>query len=69
MSKSIPAAESQNFVDTLGPQKPTWTKFFEFEFFLSKKDNIIDMTRGKNEVGLTSSSYCINLTMKLLIKS
>ena len=34
MSKSIPVARSQNFLETLGPRKPTWIKFLEFEFFL-----------------------------------
>lgn len=34
MSKSIPVAKSQNFVEKLGPQKSTWIKFLEFEFFL-----------------------------------
>ena len=50
----ILAGKSQNFVDTLRPQKPMWTKFLEFDFSLSEK------TRS-------SSSY-INLTMKLLVK-
>ena len=37
VSKSIPAAKSQNFVDNSRAQKPTWAKFLEFEFFLSEK--------------------------------
>ena len=33
VSKSIPAAKSQNFADFSGAQKPTWAKFLEFDFF------------------------------------
>ena len=29
VTKSIPAAKSQNFVDISGAQKPTWAKFME----------------------------------------
>ena len=65
MTKSIPAAKSQNSDDTLGPQKPTWTIFLEFEIFLSEKTRL-QLLPGKNQVGLTSSY--INFTMKLLIK-
>ena len=64
--KSIPAAKSQNFVNTLGPQKPRCTNILKFVFSLIWKDKIIDITR-KDHAGLTSPSY-INLTMKLLIK-
>ena len=34
---SIPAANSQNFVDTLGPQKPTWVKLLKFEIISSER--------------------------------
>ena len=50
LSKSIPAAKSQNFVETLGPQKPMLTKFWEFEFLLSEK-KVIDITRKKIKLG------------------
>ena len=47
VSNSILAAKSQKFVDTLGPQKPMWTKFLAFEFFLSEKKNL-QLLPGKN---------------------
>ena len=34
VSKSVPAAKSQNFVEISGAQKPTWAKFLEFDFFI-----------------------------------
>ena len=52
MSKSVPAATSQNFVDTLRPQKPMWVKFLEFKlFFLSEKAKFIDIIRKKIKLG------------------
>ena len=50
MSNSIPAAKFQNFVDTL---------ILEFDFFYLKRQGY-RYYQGKNQVGLTSSSY-INL--------
>ena len=63
MSKSIPVAKSQNFVETLGPRKSTWIKFLEFEFFLleniklwilpGKKPSwahVISMHKSNNEI-------------------
>ena len=41
-----PAAKSQHFVNTLGPQKPTWTNFLESEFFYLKRQSY--MLTGKN---------------------
>ena len=41
MSKSIPAVKSQNFVNILGGQKPTWVNFLEFEFFYLKRQGYI----------------------------
>ena len=41
--------------------KPTWAKFWEFDFFLSEK------TRLYSQLVIKSSS-CINFKMKLLIK-
>ena len=35
-SNSIPAAKSQNFVNISWGQKPTCSKFFEFDFFYLK---------------------------------
>ena len=40
VSKSIPAAKSQNFVDISGAQKPIWAKFLEFEFFYLERQGI-----------------------------
>ena len=68
MSKSTPAAKSQNFVDNSRAQKPTWAKFSEFEFYLSEKTRSYRYCQSKNQFVVTSSSY-INLTMKLWIKS
>ena len=48
VSKFIPAAKSQNFVDISGAQKPTWSKFLEFEFFHLKRPGYIDITRTKS---------------------
>ena len=67
LSKSIPAAKSQNFVDISGAQKPIWAEFLEFDFFYLKRQGYIDITRAKINFGVTSSSHT-NLTMKLLIK-
>ena len=63
VSKSIPAAKSQNFVGISGAQNPTWAK----NFFL-EKTRLCKYHKNKNQFEVTSSSY-INLTMKLLIKS
>ena len=68
VSKSITAAKSQNFVNISGAQKHTWEKLLEFEFFLSKKISLYWYYQNKNQLMVTSCS-CINLTMKLLIKS
>ena len=67
MSKSVPAAKSQIFVDNSGAQKPTWANFLGFEFFLSEKTRLHRHYQNKNQLLVTSSS-CINVTMKLLIK-
>ena len=67
VSKSIPVAKSQNFVDISRAQKPTWAKFLEFESFLSEKTRLHIYYQNKNQLVVTSSS-CINLTIKLLIK-
>ena len=40
VSKSVPAAKSQNFVSIAGPQKPTWAKFLEFDYFLFEKTRL-----------------------------
>ena len=68
VSKSIPAAKSQNFVDILRAQKPIWAKVLEFDFFLSEEKRLYRYYQDKNQFVVTSSSY-ISLTMKLLIKS
>ena len=68
VSKSIPAAKSQNFVDISGAQKPIWAKVLEFDFFLSEEKRLYRYYQDKNQFVVTSSSY-ISLTMKLLIKS
>ena len=47
VSKSIPAAKQQNFVNISGAQKPTGTIFWEFEFFYLKRQGYIDITRTK----------------------
>ena len=39
-AQNLLVAKYQNFVDTLGSQKPMWTTFLEFEFFLSKKTRL-----------------------------
>ena len=36
MSKSIPAAKSQNFIKISVAQKPTWANVLEFDFFICK---------------------------------
>ena len=52
MSKLIPAAKSQNFVDISGAQKPTWAKFLEFDFFFYlKRQGYIDITSAKINLG------------------
>ena len=65
VSKFIPAAKSENFVDTLRPQKPTWTKFWKSK---NLKNQSYRYYHEKTQVGPTLSLY-LNLTMKLLIKS
>ena len=47
VSKSIPTAKSQNFVDISEAQKPTWAKVLEFDFFYLKRKGYIDITRTK----------------------
>ena len=64
VSKSIPAAKSQNFVDISVAQKHTGTKFLEFEFFSSEKTRLQRYYQNKNQLLVTSSSY-INLAIKL----
>ena len=44
VSKSIPAAKSQNFVHISRALKPTWAKFLEFNFFYLKRQGYIDIT-------------------------
>ena len=68
VSKSIPAAKSQNFVDISGAQKPIWATIFGIWIFLSEEKRLYRYYQNKNQLVVTSSSY-INLTMKLLIKS
>ena len=46
VSKSILAANSQNFVDISGAQKPTWAKFLEFDFCYLKRQGYINIARG-----------------------
>ena len=67
LSRSIPAAKSQNFVNVSRAQNPTWAKFLEFDFFLPEKIRLCIYHQNKNLLGVTS--LYINLTMKLLIKS
>ena len=62
VSKSIPAAKSQNFVNISRAQKPIWAKILEFEFFCVKRQSYIDIAR--TEINLVD----IILTMKLLTK-
>ena len=51
VSKSIPAAKSQNFVDISGVQKPTWAKLLEFDFFYLKSlKNRKAQKQGKTEI-------------------
>ena len=66
VSKSVPAAKSQNFVEISGAQKPTWAKFLEFDF-LSEKTRLYRYYQNKNPLGVNSSS-CINLSIRLLSK-
>ena len=40
VSKSIPAAKSQNFVNISGAHKPTWAKFFGIWFFFMWEDMV-----------------------------
>ena len=51
-SKSIPAPKSQHFVDISRAQKPTWAKFWEFDFFIWKRQGYADITGAKNNFGL-----------------
>ena len=50
VSKSIPAARSQKFVNISGAQKPTWAKFLEFEFFLPEKTRLHRYYQDKNNL-------------------
>ena len=54
MSKSIPVAKAQNFVNISGTQKPTWVKFLKFDFY-RKTEGYIDITRTKINLFMTSS--------------
>ena len=47
VSKSIPAAKCQNFVNISRAQKPIWTKVLEFDFFYLKRQGYIDINRAK----------------------
>ena len=60
--------QNLKILDISGALKPTWAKFWEFEFFLSEKTRLYRYYQNKNQLVVASSSY-INLTMKLLIKS
>ena len=46
VSKSIPAAKSQIFIDISGAQKPKWAKLLEFVFLYLKRQGYTDITRG-----------------------
>ena len=48
VSKSIPAAKSQDSVDISGAQKPIWAKLLEFDFFLSGKTRLYRYYQNKN---------------------
>ena len=54
VSKSIPAAKSQNLVDISDAQKPTWAKFWEFDFFLSEKTRLYIYYENKNQHAVSS---------------
>ena len=45
-SKSISAANSQNFVDISEAQKPTWVEFLEFDFCYLKRQGYINIASG-----------------------
>ena len=47
MSKSIPAAKSQNFVDTKGHKNPSGQNFLNLKFFYLKKTRLCILP-GKN---------------------
>ena len=51
VSKSIPAAKSQKFVNISGAEKPTWTTLLESDFFKSKIQGYIDITSTKINLG------------------
>ena len=50
ISKSIPAAKSQNFVDISSTQNPTWAKFLEFNFVLPEKTRLCRHHQNKNQL-------------------
>ena len=60
--------QNLNVIDISGAQKPIWTNFLEFEFFLSEKTRLHRYHHNKNQLRVTSSSYT-NHTIKKLIKS
>ena len=67
VSKSVSVAKFQTLLSKFqGHKNPNGQKFWIL-FFHLKRQGHIDITRAKNEIGVTSSSYT-NLTMKLLIK-
>ena len=52
MSKSIPAAKSQDFVDISGVQNAIWATLLEFNFlFYLKRQVYVDITRTKSTWG------------------
>ena len=58
VSKSIPAAKSQNIVIS-GIQKPTWAKFWEFDFFLSEKTRLYIVMGHQNLSSPLLSYKCL----------
>ena len=67
VSKSIPAAKPQNFVEISEAQKLHGQNIWNLIFFLSEKTRLYRYYQNKNQRGVTSSSYTI-LIMILLIK-
>ena len=65
VSKSVSVAKFQTLLTFQGHKNPNGQKFWIL-FFHLKRQVYIDITRAKNELGVTSSYT--NLTMKLLIK-
>ena len=51
VSKSIPAAKSQNFVDVSWAQKTKCAKFLEFNFLYLNRQGYIDITEQKSTCG------------------